>query len=150
MYTRLLTLLAFIFINSCFISGQPIHYDYDSNGNRTKRYIIPLGKGESSTSNISENSKDKEKVEEFKEVLEEVTVKIYPNPTKGVLFVELSGLLQDELIDYQLFSQTGNLLETVRKIENPFTIDFNKHQSGMYILKLVINNKISQWKILKE
>lgn len=150
MYAKLLALFSLFLINSYFISGQPIHYDYDSNGNRIKRYIIPLGKGESSTTTNSDNSIEKEKVEEFKEVLDEVTIKIYPNPTKGNLFIELSSIMPDEQIAYQLFSQTGNSLETVSKVANPFTIDFSKYQSGIYILKLVINAKISQWKILKE
>lgn len=140
------TLLSLDFI---FLAGQPIHYDYDDSGNRVKRYII-LGKGGSSEDKISKEFEESKKTEEYEDELGELTIKIFPNPTKGQLYVEIEGLSSEQTIDYQVFSQTGLLLNTKRKNGIQFTIDMEKYSSGIYILRLMIEGKISQWKILKE
>jgi len=87
---------------------------------------------------------------DFEEKLEEMTIKIFPNPTKGQLTVAINGIGPDETADYQLFSQAGRLVDTKRGNGNEFTVDMERYPSGLYILRLMIRGKISQWKILKE
>lgn len=158
MYPKTLFLSALLSLNFILLSGQTIHYDYDNSGNRTKKYIV-LGKGNSSDDKISKESIDTTKIddlkkvnntEEFKENLGELTIKIYPNPTQGNLSVEISGLSLDETIYYQIFSRTGLLLEAKNGLGYQFTVNFERYPSGIYILRLIIKGKTSQWKILKE
>jgi len=158
MLNKFLVLIVLVSLNTCFLSGQTIHYDYDESGNQVKRYII-LNKGNASgddtSKKIVENSKPEEivensKPEEFEDKLGELTIKIYPNPTLGQLFVEIKGLGSDETVDYQLFSQTGLNLEVKKKIGYQFTVDMERYPGGLYILRLMISGKTSQWKILKE
>jgi len=155
---KTLILSAFLSLDFIFLSGQAIYYDYDDSGNREKRYIV-LGKGNSSDdktlkgleeSDITEEFEEINKTEEFKENIGELTIKIYPNPTKGQLSVEINGLDSDQTIDYQVYSQTGLPLETKRKNGYHFIIDMNRYPSGIYFLRLMIEDKISQWKIIKE
>ena len=156
MLNKFLVLIVLVSLNVFLLPGQTIHYDYDETGNRTKRYIV-LGKGNSSDEESSkkyeESSKEVEentKTKEFEDNLGELTIKIYPNPTRGQLAVVISGLGPDETIDYQLFSNTGLLLDTKGKNNCEFKVDMARYPGGMYVLRLMIKGKISQWKILKE
>lgn len=142
-------LIALLSLNLIALSGQAIHFNYDESGNRVKRYIV-LGKGSSSGDETSKKYEESNKSAEFTDKLEELTIKIYPNPTRGQLSVEINGLGIDETVDYQLFSQSGILLGTNKKNGFYFTIDMGQYPGGLYILRLMIEGKISQWKILKE
>jgi len=155
---RTLLIAVILSQNFIFLAGQSIHYDYDYSGNRVKRYIV-LGKGNNSDvekfnkdADVSEtqDSKVNNKVEEFEDKLGELTIKIYPNPTHGDLFVEISGLGPNETVDYQLFSKSGSLLEIKKNLGYQFYIGLEKNPAGMYILNLLIQGKMSKWKILKE
>ena len=149
MLNKFLVLIVLVSLNTCFLSGQTIHYDYDESGNQVKRYII-LNKGNASGDDTSKKIVENSKPEEFEDKLGELTIKIYPNPTLGQLFVEIKGLGSDETVDYQLFSQTGLNLEVKKKIGYQFTVDMERYPGGLYILRLMISGKTSQWKILKE
>jgi hypothetical protein len=145
MYARFFYLCMVALLNICYVNGQAIQYDYDSNGNRTQKCIV-LNK----SAHINANTDNKYSTAEYKETLEEMTVKIYPNPTDGNLFVELSGITPDGCVDYQVISQTGNILEMKHKAGTTFNIDFDQYQKGVCFLILSIGNERSQWKIVKK
>lgn len=150
MLSRLLFTLAVVFVNLMPIYGQVIHYDYDNSGNRVKRYIN-LSKGDSSEEDtLKKTFEEKIELKDVEESMGEFSIKVYPNPTEGKLYVEINGLDANQTVDYQLFSQTGLILEVKKKIGYPFTIDLDSYPGGLYILRLIIKDKISQWKILKE
>ena len=158
MSNKALLLSAIFFLNYIFLTGQTVHYDYDDSGNRVKRYIV-LNKGNSSSDvkspyvddlNTSKKEIANNKGEEFEEKLGELTVRIFPNPTKGHLSVVISGIGQEETVDYQIFSQAGRIVDTKSRNGNEFTVNMEKYANGMYILRLMIKGKISTWKILKE
>lgn len=149
MFYKTCIFFALLSLNFISLPGQTIHYDYDESGNRVERYIV-LSKGNSSGDDTSKKYEENIKSEEFADKLEELTIRIYPNPTQGQLSVDVTGLGPDETVDYQLFSQTGLLLGTNRKNGFHFTVDMEGYPGGIYILRLTINGKISQWKILKE
>lgn len=146
---KVLLLLAFLFLNFSLLSGQTIHYDYDDSGNRQIRYIV-LGKGNASSAEFSKKYEEEVKAVKYEDEQEEFTVKIYPNPTRSNLTVKITGLLPDETVNYKLFTQSGLLL--IQKIKNShqFSIDMDSYPSGLYLLNLEVQDKISHWKILKE
>jgi hypothetical protein len=157
MFNKFLVLIVLVSLNVFLLPGQTIHYDYDNSGNRLTRYII-LQKSNNTTAtlinttgkNSSKSLTEDSKMADFEEKLEEMTIKIFPNPTKGQLTVAINGIGPDETADYQLFSQAGRLVDTKRGNGNEFTVDMERYPSGLYILRLMIRGKISQWKILKE
>ena len=158
MLNKFLVLIILVSLNTCFLSGQTIHYDYDNSGNRLIRYIILQKAGNITAPSVSTTGKNsfKDFAENSKmagfeeEKLEEMTIRIYPNPTHGQLTVLISGIRSNETADYQLFSQAGMLLDTKRRNGNEFTVDMERYPGGLYILRLMISGKTSQWKILKE
>lgn len=77
------TLLVLVVVFSAGIAfSQNISYGYDAAGNRIKREII-----------ISSNNNSRKGVKKssFTESLNDKTIKIYPNPTKGLLKIEIGG-----------------------------------------------------------
>ena len=129
------------------VNGQnEISYSYDANGNRISRSIL-LRK-----SAIVEDSVYKEETEKeiFKDEIGEIQIRIYPNPTKGNLIVEVSGASIGAEIDYSVYSSKGTSLMRQKFFDNNASIDFTNQPSGIYILKLNIEGKKSEWKIIKE
>ena len=135
------------FILSYTISGQsPVTYNYDNNGNRLTRSIT-LKKSTASSDSIFE---DKSKKEIYKDEIGEVRIRIFPNPTKGILLVEISGVTTERLIEYSLYNSSGKFLKKQKFYGPLFTIDLTNHPSGIYILRLSTKGEVSEWKIIKE
>ena len=57
-----------------------ISFSYDSSGNRIKREIV-----------LESRSIGDEHIKEFTETISAKQIKIYPNPTRGLLKVEIAG-----------------------------------------------------------
>ncbi len=63
-------------------------------------------------------------------------IKVYPNPFKETVTIEIAGGFDNEEITFNLFDVTGRLLRSQQFIGNKY--DFNRNQlpSGLYIFKL--------------
>lgn len=150
---KMCKLIIFIFciitLDSFILTGQTITYDYDNSGNRIKKYIVLQAKGLSSNDTVQKDNLLNNEDEKIVDELNEVKVMIYPNPTQGILNVELSGIETDDTFGYQLYSQSGVLLKYIKSTGNPFSIDFSSYHSGMYILILINKNSRSEWKVFK-
>ena len=125
------------------ICAQRIKYTYDSAGNRLSRQkeIVVQTRGALS---------DEEEPSVYEEELSETKVTIYPNPTKGVLKVDISGVEKFENAQISLYDLTGKLLQQWAGISQSNTIDLSERTPGMYIMQIVYNGNASSWKIIKE
>ncbi len=135
------------FLFSVNIRAQsPVYYTYDDNGNRLTRSIT-LKK-----SAVAEDSvyADEPEKEIFKEEIGETQIRIYPNPTQGELVVEVTGLSPEIPVEYSVYSTTGTVLKKHKIPEHQFNIDFRAYPGGIYVLKLSLDGKVSEWKIIKE
>ena len=75
------------------------------------------------------------------------TVKVYPNPTNGLISLEL---LANSDFGYQLTSIDGRLIEEKKNItQNKISLDLSNESSGFYILKLFNNESSLNIKISK-
>jgi hypothetical protein len=137
--------MLFLILNQSLLA-QEISYSYDANGNRLIR-CVTLRKSTISNDSLYE---DEARKEIFKEEIGEMQIRIYPNPTKGDLIVEVYGLTEEEPIEVSLYNSTGTMLKKLKFLENQFRMDFNSYPSGIYVLKLNIEGKTSEWKIIKE
>jgi len=70
--------------------------------------------------------------------------KVYPNPTKGILYIDFNN----NNISYTIQSLLGSTLIKKEMIDNK--IDISKLPSGVYILLLQVDNKEYNYKIIKE
>lgn len=133
-------ILIFLFMaSSCFVFTQnKISFSYDSNGNRLNKTIVLSKSAVSTTSNL------------FTEQIGNREIKIYPNPTKGILKVEIpdSDKIKDGIIS--VYNLQGKLI-TKKKIESvKNTIDISSVSNGLYIMQISIDKEVSSWKIIKQ
>ena len=118
--------------------GQ-ISYSYDLAGNRVKREIV--------MSNLAPKNS---LVTGFTEVLAKKNIRIYPNPTKGHLRVEVVGYDSTDKCLLQVFNATGALIIN-KKATLPFTeINITNQPNGIYLLLITLNGENTKWKIIKK
>lgn len=81
-------------------------------------------------------------------------INVFPNPTQGLLNVELSHLKQGANISLRLFDAMGKLVETYKtvSVSNFYTtqLHLSKLAMGLYSLEISIDDKISTYKVAKE
>lgn len=121
-----------------------VSYTYDANGNRVAR-ILSVEALESMQKSVPDNSDTEASANEISS-----DVLIYPNPTTGMLKVEIRGDSNWEYIDYSVFSFDGDLLFLNRAQPPLFEIDLTAIPDGTYVLKLTIGLKVSSFKVIKQ
>jgi len=126
--------------------GSSILYYYDESGNIISRQTIFL----------RQNLRKKESQEDYF-VNDEIklyndqllNINLYPNPTHGIVYIEIPNYENFNNVNIYIYDLTGKLILN-RNVENSITeIDFSKYPNGTYILKLNKNGIMSEWKIIK-
>lgn len=74
-------------------------------------------------------------------------VSIYPNPTTSDVTLDLSGLNARTV---ELFSMSGQLLNSVIPTENVMTLSLNQYAAGVYFVRIHTDNGITTQKIVKK
>lgn len=80
-------------------------------------------------------------------MLDDVEVKVYPNPTKGNLKVVVPHT--DLEFTVQVFSSAGYVVGTYKSNNGYVDVDITNQSNGLYVLVMSINGKESTWKIIK-
>lgn len=133
-------ILIFLSLFFClFIYGQKIVFSYDKSGNREKRTVINLTKSAS----VSE--------EVLIDLIEERDIKIYPNPTRGQIKVEIPNNENIKSCTITVNALASGKLVTRKKATFPITdIDLSKYANGFYVMIIDIDGKKVSWKIIKQ
>ncbi|WP_304344425.1 T9SS type A sorting domain-containing protein [Chryseobacterium koreense] len=77
-------------------------------------------------------------------------MKVYPNPTSSVLFLNYSNASKENL-KYELFDTSGKLIQNAEMLDKETSIDMLKNPSGIYILKVSSgSNVLKTFKIIKK
>ena len=124
---------------STIASAQSVEYGYDACGNRVARQVM-LG-------NKSLIADDQQEVSE--EQLGAVQVRIYPNPTHGLLKVVLQNA-DEQPCSITVYSTNGKQIVHIPQAEPETDIDLTPQPNGIYLLRFATGNEISTWKILKQ
>lgn len=141
----MLTICLLLF--SCIAYSQTnFSFDYDANGNRITREIIVL----KSQITKSENIQDTILQDLSSQVIKKDDIKIYPNPTRGNLKIELNINSDIEKIQINIINIKGQLVYKTNELENSYTINLSSEPKGAYILIMQVNDKRYEWKIIKE
>ena len=118
-------------------------FTYDASGNRLSR-IIPL-----KSARIANKDTLASQQKTFDDLIGNRPVKIYPNPTKGLLKVEIP-FTEELTATIGIFTLQGALVKR-QEVNSTFTeIDLNEQPTGMYILRISIGELSSEWKIIKD
>lgn len=144
-------IILLVFISTSFIfhlSGQTTFaFTYDDSGNRTDRTILLL-----KSAAITDTGPALQKPEQEQEIEENIdthVIKIYPNPTKGSLNIEIQHT-NDKKALIRLYNVKGKMLMEKFVIDQNTIIDLNEQPAGIYILNVIIGNKGKEWKIIKD
>jgi YD repeat-containing protein len=131
--------------------SQTINFAYDAAGNRVSR-TINLGNTKSSAiGNESEQFAFEQSEDFFTEVLAEKEIKIYPNPTRGQLRVDILGYEQlNNNSSIQVFSSGGSLVYRTNSLSQSNNINLSSKPAGLYLMQIVIGEEKSTWKIIKQ
>jgi len=122
------------------MAQQRVVYSYDLAGNRIEREIV-----------IDPQIRTTEdKIVEYTEKIAEASLHIYPNPTEGLLKIELRNIPEKQKIDIRLYDMKGNLILNRNDVSSPYEIDINDRPSGIYLLKVVSGELKTEWKIIKK
>ncbi|WP_423129756.1 discoidin domain-containing protein [Gaoshiqia sp. Z1-71] len=119
----------------------PVSYSftYDDRGNCLSRPI--LGGGVKSATIADKPAPEKQKDDSF--------IKLYPNPTKGLLTVEFSEF-DDQVPGSLLVADlTGRVVYSGNTLTKRYTIDLSARPAGQYLLIYQNGNDKQSWKLIK-
>ena len=117
-----------------------VEFGYDDAGNRTSREIVTLSKSAvlSDTIPISETQ------------LGDKSLKLYPNPTYGVLTMSVDNFDAGETVSILVTDMAGRTIIKDRQQSPSFKIDLSAYPKGFYLLSATIGKQRKEWKIVKE
>lgn len=141
-FVLIIGLLTILSLN--VFSQEVVYFSYDEAGNRTKREIIDLSK----SSNIGADSAGW--LEAEGDNLADNKILIYPNPTKGKLKIDISTFKEGTTGQLMVYDLSGKILLQRYKIYASNMLNLDHLATGIYFLKLSINNSTKEWKIIKK
>lgn len=137
-------------LSAKILSAQtPVIYLYDDAGNRIFR-TIELKSANADSSNKGNAVSAILKPEVFQDKLGDKKILIYPNPTRGQLKIDIEGYQEEVYSGLYLYTVSGGLLFSKSPANSSMEVDLSDFPVGTYILKIVLGNYKSDWKILKE
>ncbi len=133
------------------MSQNNINFAYDAAGNRVSR-TINLSSTKSGINGGDTEKLSFEKSEDFfTEILAEKEIKIYPNPTRGQLRVDILGYEDlDNNSSIQVFTTGGVLLYKSNTPSQTNNINLSDKPAGLYLMVITIGSEKSTWKIIKQ
>ncbi len=121
-----------------------IYFGYDAAGNRIIRSIV--------LANIPLRRAAPETIDSvpLKEKLEKYSIVIFPNPTRGVVQVQLDNHPTDSLWRYDLVNLSGATIDKGTQKEKQKRLELSTEPSGVYLLRTYIMGEVNTYKIIKE
>jgi hypothetical protein len=79
----------------------------------------------------------------------ELITLVYPNPSKGLLKVEISNMPASSTNEMILYDLNGMELISKKNFDSYSELDISQFKDGIYILRIIINKNRFDWKIIK-
>jgi hypothetical protein len=150
--------------------GLTVEYNYDAAGNRILRKVVILptppqfappappdstfvtrdNRDELLSQKSLQSSNFADIPEYYTETIYQTEIKIYPNPTTEKVTLEISGWENLQTGVFKLYSLTGQLLQEQPVHSLTTIISLANLPKGAYILNVQINDRIEDWKIIKQ
>jgi hypothetical protein len=128
-----------------------IHFSYDDNGNRIKRWVTVLKIMEQDsidTLMVRDSNLRKNLAGTYLD-LEEL-ISVFPNPSEGFLTLEIKEILPGACANVRLFTLSGQEMLQQNACNSLNTIDVTSLAPGSYILVVRSGTRTSKWKIIRE
>jgi hypothetical protein len=149
MKAKYLLLGVFLAFQCLAFSQNTYSYHYDANGNRDYRIIV-LKKSATAATEDGEAANDSTLIEKkYTDRIGEATINIFPNPTAGIVTLQIENMQQVEG-ELLLIDSKGAILQNIKTESTPIDIDLSGYTNGAYILKIRINGNTTEWKIIKK
>jgi len=110
-----------------------VQFLYDANGSRTDRIIVPFSKKSYPSEDVIANSK----------------ISVYPNPTMGLMKVDITNLSDENTAYITVMEITGRMIWE-KTVSGSVEINLSDHATGAYLMNIKIGKETSFWKIIKE
>ena len=111
--------ISILFLLPLIVSSQTIvNYTYDAMGNRIKREII-----------MSRSIKNTNKP--LTETLLEKSISIYPNPTEGLLKINISGWEITDKCNFKVYSLNGLPIQEITVVSSITEINLGNEPNGI-------------------
>ena len=124
-------------------SQNKVTYGYDAAGNRISRTIVL-----SPTSAPAPIEEEEPVV--YTETFADIKLKIYPNPTTGLLKVEIHNLPKGQTADIWLYAMSGQLINTFKNVSDAISINISNQPAGIYLMRIMAGDFRTEWKIIKK
>ena len=138
-------LLMLSVFSSSLCAQNAVAYAYDACGNRVSRTVVLP-----SQSMAKRHTEETDSTSYFEETALKRSVRIYPNPTKGMLKVEVVGMQDSDVCRLSLYGMSGNRVMQTKATESMTFLDLSNYANGHYLLVLELNGENTTWKIIKE
>lgn len=76
-------------------------------------------------------------------------ISVGPNPTKGPVRIDIPGLKATDNCTLGVYTTQGELIMKADIASDAFDIDISHHPSGIYLLKITVNDSPTTWKVIK-
>jgi YD repeat-containing protein len=134
-------LLFTLLLGAIMVSAQ-VTFGYDAAGNRISRTIV--------LANSLAKTATTDSIPPATEMLGEMQVKVYPNPTKGQLSVEINGLPDDTGGTIRIYTLQGQLILEQPVSYSRTSLNIGGQPVGTYVMKITAGEKNTTWKIIKQ
>jgi predicted nucleic acid-binding Zn-ribbon protein len=124
---------------------QVVEFSYDGNGNRIKREVKTI-----TITKPQQVKKDQQEIQPTEDQMGERTIKIFPNPTRGDLNVNVTNLKDGERLIVTIYDINGRPIVNVPITEGNNAVDMNNQAQGIYILHITNGTERLEYKIIKE
>ena len=142
--SKILLLCLFLIILFPTLQSQDkVTYRYDAAGNRISRTISI------SPRSTAVEEDEEEQLDVYSEIFSDITLKIYPNPTTGLLKVEIYNLPEYQMATIWLYSMSGQLITNINNVSNNADIDISGQPAGVYVMRIIAGEFQTEWKIIK-
>ena len=136
------------------VTGVEYTYVYNNVGNRIRRtydFIIETTVGNCGYETLISKGIIKENAESYPDMLSDIDLKFYPNPTMGELVIEvLTKNTAQPKLTYELIDATGRRVWRNKSNEPYFIVDMTDMYAGIYVLRLNYNGETKTYRVIKK
>ena len=128
--------------------AQDLVYTHDANGNRIMRETIVLKTANPGNSNPA-ITQEPEQQDGTKAFWLGSHILVYPNPTKGLVVLKADENLPADA-EIQVFDNQSRLIRSLQVNAKQTEIDLSAQAAGIYIIRLIVQGRQKEWRVMKQ